>query len=184
MSLGPDRALLTAKKLWDNPAGAEAGPGSDPDLEEAEHRHSYSSAARCCVPCPGLLVLGQQYPSAAESHPLVLGWWQLPGKGLRHAVPFSRGKQQGQQAAGEASEAALPSAAAQRLRFGGLAVLGGDGSRGQAALDTARSLGYSWQGLPGVWGLGRALRSKHQPWLAQKGVKFGIQGEQRLLENV
>lgn len=104
-------------------AGAKAGGGSGPDLREVfasitltQQQQQHRAAL------PGLAVLGQHYPSAAQSHPLGLGWWQLLGNNsvcVCDAIPFSRQNQQDQQAAGEASKAAFLQAAAQRGCFGG-----------------------------------------------------------------
>lgn len=54
--------------------GAEAGGGSGPDLGEAFASTTLTQQQQHGAALPGLALLGQHYPSAAQSHPLALGW--------------------------------------------------------------------------------------------------------------
>lgn len=149
----------------------EARQRSEPGLEQAEHRRSYS-AVLCCAPCPGSLVFGQHYTSAAPSHPLVLGWWKMLGKELRHAFLFCRGNQRGQQGAGKGSEAGQQCRGCDLV----LGVRMEVGATGTSCLSSVHLLLAS--GAVQSLGLGKGFAIQHacghQPRLAGMGVSFGI----------
>lgn len=140
------------------------------------------------LPCLGLQVWVSIYPSAAQSHPLASGWWQLQGNSSVcvcqcHAIPFSRHNQQDQQAAGQPG-CFSPRSSTER----GFWWLELSWKWDQVVPDTAAlpsslicccSVVEAWE-----WIRNSAGACGHQPWLAGMGVKFGIRGKQRLMEKV